>query len=327
MFAMVKDAIKLIILKMLVLGDVIRRWAMPIQARIIWSGSGEQNPGLWKTLCVLAHFDKDDLIDDYVVYYLRALDELGCETIFVSTAENLNDESIRKIMPFCSKFIIKQNIGYDFASWRTGLEAVGDLSGYQRVIIANDSVYGPLQDLRGIFAEMHGRNVSFWGITDSLRYSRHLQSYFLVFEKTALQSKAFKDFWLHLPDYRHKHVVINQGEIGLSRKLAAAGLSFEAYIPFEIMQEQLRGVGHWVTARVVGDRQNPTHKAWRTLMRKGCPFLKIQLLRDNPLNVDLDGWETVVGEVSSYELNLIQNHLARMKILTSKVVQQCRTTL
>jgi lipopolysaccharide biosynthesis protein len=144
-----------------------------------------------------------------------------------------------------------------------------------------------------------------------LRYGRHLQSYFLVFEKAVLQSEVFREFWSRLPDYRHKHVVINQCEIGLSRRLAAAGHSFEAYIPFEDMQKQFRGGEPGLTAMVVGNRQNPTHKAWRTLMNKGCPFLKIQLLRDNPLDVDLNGWEAVLGDVSGYDLKLIQNHLTR----------------
>jgi rhamnosyltransferase len=309
MFAMAKDVIKSIILNMLVLIDVIRRWAKPIQVKVIRSEVGEQDPGSRPMLCVFAHFDKDDLVDDYVVHYLRALDEAGCETVFVSTAEGLDESEIQKILPYCTKFIVKQNIGYDFASWRTGLEAVGDLTGYERVVIANDSVYGPLQDLRGIFAEMGSRNIPFWGITDSLRYGRHLQSYFLVFEKIALQNEVFKKFWRNLPDYRHKHVVINQCEIGLSRRLA----NFEAYIPFETMREQLDGSGTGLSAKIIGNRQNPTHKAWRTLIKKGGPFLKIQLLRDNPLNIDLDGWETVLGEASGYDPNLIRNHMARTK--------------
>jgi lipopolysaccharide biosynthesis protein len=99
----------------------------------------------------------------------------------------------------------------------------------------------------------------------------------------------------------------------MSRRLAAAGLGFEAYIPFEATQKEFRTGGDGLTARVVGNRQNPTHKAWSTLMKKGCPFLKIQLLRDNPLNVDLGNWQTVLEEVSDYDLRLIRNHLTRMK--------------
>ena len=188
MRAPIAEVVKWLILKLLVLLDLIRRMVRPEPGRIIESGSGSQDPGARRMLCILAHFDRDGMIDDYVVHYLQALDALGCETVLVSTAAKLDAADIRKILPFCSKYIVKQNIGHDFASWRTGLAAVGDLSRYDRVIIANDSVYGPLQNLSGVFAKMADRKVSFWGITDSLKYGRHLQSYFLVFERGAAQS-------------------------------------------------------------------------------------------------------------------------------------------
>lgn len=308
------DIMKLAILKLLVLIDWFRRLINSVEGKVIRSGQGDQSSGSRKTLCVLAHFDRDGVVDDYVVGYLKALDELGCETIFVSTAENLDNESIRKIKPFCSRFIIKRNVGYDFASWRTGLEAAGDLSEYDRLIIANDSVYGPLQDLRKIFAEMDGRDVAFWGITDSLKYGRHLQSYFLVYGKPVLQSGVFAEFWRKLPDYRHKYVVIIQGEVGLSRRLVAAGFDFAAYCPIETVQEVQQTDAGALTAKFRDPRTSPTHRGWRALMRAGCPFLKVGLLRDNPMQVpDIDDWETVIGEVSGYDLNLIRNHLARVK--------------
>jgi len=308
------DIAKLVVLKVLVMVDALRRWARPIEGNVIRSGAGEQVPGTRKTLCLFAHFDRYGLIDDYVVQYLRALDELGCETVVVSTAEGLDEEQIGRILPYCMKFIVKENIGYDFASWRTGLEAVGDISGYERVIVANDSVYGPLQDLRKIFADMGSRNLGFWGITDSLRYGRHLQSYFVVFERPVLDSAVFKDFWRTLPDYRHKHVVIIQCEVGLSRALAAAGFSFAAYCPFDAIKKGLHARADGLGARLRGTRVSPTHKAWRALMSAGCPFLKVQLLRDNPLKVpDIADWEAVLGQLADYDVRLIANHLARMK--------------
>jgi len=305
---------KLAALKLLTLADLARRLAHPVRGRIIRSDDGEQASGSRGTLCVFAHFDRDGLVDDYVVNYLQALDRLGCETVIVSTAENLDDENIRKALPFCSRFIVKQNIGYDFASWRTGLESVGDLSGYDRLIVANDSVYGPLQDLGKVFDEMEGRNVDFWGITDSLKYGRHLQSYFLVYGKPVVQSATFCEFWRRLPDYRHKYVVIIQGEIGLSRRLVAAGFDFAAYRPIEAVQEGQRADAATLAAKFRDPRISPTHRGWRGLLQGGCPFLKIQLLRDNPMQVpDLDDWETVLGEVSGYDLKLIRNHLDRVK--------------
>ena len=315
MRATLVELAKLAVLKLLALADLVRRLVRPARGRIIRSEDGEQASGSRATLCVFAHFDRDGVLDDYVVNYLRALDRLGCETVIVSTAETLDDGNIRKALPFCSRFIVKQNVGYDFASWRTALAAVGDLSGYDRLIVANDSVYGPLQDLEAVFAAMEGRNVAFWGITESLKYGRHLQSYFLVYGKAVLQSPEFRKFWRELPDYRHKYVVIIQGEIGLSRRLVAAGFDFAAYRPIEAVQERQRADAGTLAAKFRDPRTSPTHRGWRSLLQGGCPFLKIQLLRDNPMQVpDLDDWETVLGEVSGYDAKLIRTHLARMKM-------------
>lgn len=303
------------VLKILAFIDLIRRVVRPVRGRILRSECGEVESGKSKTLCVFAHFDRGGVVDDYVVNYLRALYELGCETVVVSTAESLDDRNIQKALPYCSRFIVKQNTGYDFASWRTALEAVGDLSGYDRLIVANDSVYGPLQDLGPIFDEMERRDVDFWGITDSLKYGRHLQSYFMVFKKHVLQSPTFSDFWRRLPDYKHKYVVIIQGEIGLSRRLDAAGFKFMACCPVEAVQAELKEKDRGLVERFGDPRTSPTHRGWRALMRIRCPFLKVQLLRDNPMQVpDVADWEAVLRETSDYDIGFIDNHLKRMQM-------------
>lgn len=313
MIGFLYDLGKLAILKLLVLYEYAERKLRPVSGKIIRKSLGEQAPGSRPNLCVFAHFDRDGVIDDYVVHYLKALARLDCETVVVSTAEGLGEDEVAKVLPFCSRFIVKQNIGYDFASWRTALEEVKDFSGYERVIVANDSVYGPLQDLRGIFGRMSGRNLSFWGITDSLRYGRHLQSYFMVFERPVLDSLVFRNFWKELPDYLSKHVVIAQCEVGLSRTLASAGFRFGAYNEVEdICQEVSKERGR-ILSKILGCRFNSTHIGWRSLLRSGCPFVKVQLLRDNPKGLpDVAEWEHVVDGLSGYDAGLIRRHLARM---------------
>lgn len=307
------DVVKLTIIKLLVLRDYVERALWPIDGGIIGDHLGEQIPGTRSDLCIFAHFDRDNIIDDYVVYYLQALAKLGCETIVVTTAEELAEDEIRKALPFCRQFIIKRNIGYDFASWRTALVAVEDLSGYERVVVANDSVYGPLQDLGAVFKEMSHRDLSFWGITDSLRYGRHLQSYFMVFERPVLNSLVFRKFWKCLPDYRDKHVVIAQCEVGLSRRLAAAGFNFGAYNPVETVFENMSKEHDGLFWRVRGHRFNTTHMGWRILLHAGCPFLKVQLLRDNPKKLEgLANWDRELNAVSDYDTGLIQRHLKRV---------------
>ncbi|MGI9303182.1 MAG: rhamnan synthesis F family protein, partial [Gammaproteobacteria bacterium] len=216
---------------------------------------------------------------------------------------------------YCTHIVVRENLGYDFGSWRVGFDYAGDLSAYRRLILANDSVYGPLHDLHDLFATMNQRGAEVWGITDSHELKHHLQSYFLVFERAALESPAFREFWRTLPFYRFKRSIIWHCEIGLSRKLSRAELRLAAaheYIslrnshPEMILTAERR-------ATFAGPL-NPTRNLWDLLVRDcACPFLKVDVLRDNPENsAAVTNWPQILRSVSNYNPKLIESHLARM---------------
>ena len=57
---------------------------------------------------------------------------------------------------------------------------------------------------------------------------------------------------------------------------------------------------------------NQLHFYWDELIVKNkCPFLKIELLRDNPQGVDIKGWKDIVKK-TGFDMTLIENHLSRM---------------
>lgn len=308
------DMLKYWVIQLLVLYDAVLRRLRPHHPSMPRVISGLIRTGSRPTLCVFAHYDRDGIIDDYVVRYLSELDSLGCEIVFVSSAPSVSDAQIDKVKPYCAQIVLRENIGYDFASWRDGLACCEDLSRFERVIIANDSVYGPLTDLRPAFDAMATRQTEVWGITDSMRYGRHLQSYFLVFGRAAVQSGVFRKFWQELPDYRFKHVVIMRCEVGLSRRLHAAGFELVALYDYRGMSAHLDNVvktrswRNWPGAPV-----NMTHWGWRALLEAGSPFLKVQLLRDNPKKVDgVREWAKEIRNMSSYDIKLIEAHLRRI---------------
>ena len=60
---------------------------------------------------------------------------------------------------------------------------------------------------------------------------------------------------------------------------------------------------------------NITHQFWKEiLLTSKMPFIKIELLRDNPINMEIHDFEQVIQQVSDYDTQLIKNHLARMKV-------------
>lgn len=300
------DFLKAIVIYGLIAVDAVLRFVLPRRGSPVRSMDGLAPPDGGSMLCVFAHFDRQGAVDDYVANYLAALAELDCVIVFVSAAGRLDEASMGKIRPHCAKIVLRDNSGYDFASWRDGLAAAGDLSRYERVILANDSVYGPLRDLGPVFRAMESRGAPVWGITDSFRYGRHLQSYFMVFDRAAVASAAFRQFWRRLPDYRFKHSVIMRCEVGLSKRLARAGFRLAALCEYETMAGALSASGAPVNAVLSG---------WRLLLRDhGCPFIKVQLLRDNPKgDKGLDEWESVIRDISGYDTGLIRRHLGRLR--------------
>ena len=64
-----------------------------------------------KYLAVFAHFDKDNIIDDYVIFYLQQLKLIASSIIFVSDCD-LDEKETLKIANICDKIIVKKHHEY-----------------------------------------------------------------------------------------------------------------------------------------------------------------------------------------------------------------------
>ena len=248
-------------------------------------------------LVVFSHYDKDSKIDDYVVYYLTELKKIGRDILFVSTSENLIESETNKISSICYQVIVKQNIGYDFGAWRAGIEIVSNiLEEYQQLILCNDSVYAPIFDLNKMFESMKGK-FDFWGITDNYQHKHHIQSYFMVFSKKIFLEKYFLDFWKNIKVFKYKESIIQNYEIGLTKLLRDKKYEYGVYCPSKF-----------------GDKKNSTHYYWKNLiLEQYSPIIKIELLRDNPTQTDISDWEDVLLNNTDFDVNMIKNHIKRIK--------------
>jgi lipopolysaccharide biosynthesis protein len=284
--------------------------------RKIHEGKAPPSPG-GKCLCIFAHYSKKASVDGYVVHYLEALKDFGADIIFVSANPELSQDEIEKIQPLCRTIMIRRNVGYDFGSWKVGLEKTPNLETYEQLILANDSVYGPLFPLGEVFQAMGTRdNVDFWGITDSWHPNYHLQSYFLALNRSAFMSRPFKQFWRTLPYLRSKRDVINNAEVRLTPYLARRGLRSGVYCPYGSI-EPPEGRTVWekrVRDLALRHNLNPGHFFWKTLIEKHrCPFLKVELLVKNPARVqDLHSLDETISSRTEYRTNLIYEHLAQL---------------
>ena len=283
-------------------------------------------------VAVLMHFDRDGAVHDYVHYYVEQMSKAGFATIFVSNAPRLQTAAIDRLAPMCAGILRRDNVGYDFGALKDGMGMIPALDRVALLLLANDSVYGPFHDLGAVIDRMNFGEADVWGITDSWARRFHLQSFFLAFGRRALASEAFRRFWSRLRYVQAKTWIVDHYEIGLTRALIRDGLRCRALFPYRDAATQLVEAvrqrrtefpyarstpthGPFLESVVSAVEQgiplNPAHAFWAHLIaRMGCPFVKRELLRDNPVRIPgLIHWEALIRSVSDYNTDLIARHL------------------
>jgi hypothetical protein len=302
---------------------------------------------LGSKIVIFSHFDKTGRIRDHTRAYIDALRSEGFKVVFVTNAGRLEPPDLDWLRIRAACILIRRNLGYDFGAWRDAMVACGIPSvATQFLLLANDSVYGPLHKLAPMLNRIDFTHADVWSVTDSWQHRFHLQSFFLAFGPQAFKHEAFSRFWRSVRNVRSKDWVVRRYEVGLSRLLIAAGLRCKAVWSYVELIELLRraaaeeedrdlasyvehgqrndklkertsSTGSYNTKRVLrmaSERKpiNPTADLWRVLIEQGCPFLKRELLRDNPSRVpDVASWLSVVDDIADFETDIIIRDLEK----------------
>ena len=278
---------------------------------------------------VYAHHDRDGVFDPHVVESLRRYRPLMDHVTLVSTAaRQLTDEA----RPFVDRFIARDNIGYDFCSWRAGLESLAPLDRFDEVVCANDSVYGPLFDLAPAFADSRVAAADLWGMCLSEQGTRrrgrvacpHVQSWWFAMRKRLLTSPAFAEFWNAVAPTATKDDLVDCYEIGLSEHFARSGfriaglydaatagpVTWRELLPHLSLWHPARSRRHLRKARRTP--HNPSELVWKRLLDAGVPFVKVGLFRVNHYGLDLDHVLAGLEAGTPYDVGLIRAHLLRV---------------
>lgn len=195
-----------------------------------------------KRIGIYVHYDKANIIsadDEKTVAYFSGLFE---EFHFVTNSK-LAEEELGKIRGYVQSVTCRENIGLDFGGWKQKLLQLGReyVTSFDEVVLLNNSFYKPVYDIKKMFNDMSNRKVDFWGVT-IFPYSpdgsyiqkpyipEHLQSYFMVFHDSVIQSDVFWGFWEAMPEYESFIDVVANCESQFTRILADAGFRYEPYI-------------------------------------------------------------------------------------------------
>lgn len=188
-----------------------------------------------KRLFLFAGFDKDNIVDDTVIYYVTALSKLG-DVVFIMD-NDLPKTEINKISKIPNVLYadgIKHD-EYDFGSYKRGyLWAIDNkiLQKYDWVYFVNDSVYGPMYDLKPILENLENSDSDLIGMKshgDDVT-PMHVQSWFVGFSKKIFSSDFFDNFMqkiTHIPD---KTSLVLKYETGLSWLILRHGFTMKTIV-------------------------------------------------------------------------------------------------
>ena len=296
-------------------GDRILKDPSPLSTAELSAG-GATPSGRW--LVLLNHYDVDGRVDAVLDVAIDAYRNSGADVVLITTGAG-TDDLVRldgRLLHVVEKS--RNDDLRDFGGWHHAMRLLGHemLAAYERVILTNDSVYFPVRPVEAFVSALETSSADVFAATDSVSGGRyHLQSYFLALSPGAV-GLLEPELARRVAEQAEgtKLTLVQRFEVGLSEFLIAAGMSTEAFVP-------IRGIPalrHAVSppdprdfSRLAATVLNTTHHLWRTTLERELPFLKVELLRDNPVDADIDGWEDVVDGPCGTDL--IRSHLDRVR--------------
>ncbi len=215
----------------------------------------------------MAHFHRAGKLRQDTIDALHLFTGLFEKVILVST--HLTDGE-KDRLPTAVDVQVRANTGYDFYSYRQGIHTLLAEPGDWQITLMNTSFL--IADAekfarRYIVNGIQRQSFDCAGLTMSMQFSMHLQSYLLTFSPTLVNDLRFRQWWDGMVPLNLRHEVIGAYEIGLSTTLMAWGYQM-----------------HW--AYQFDARINPSHEGFLELLEL-YGVLKIDLIKTNPLGLDL----------------------------------------
>jgi hypothetical protein len=303
-----------------------------------------------KRLAIFAHFDKQNIIDPYVISYLEELKKY-CEIIFVSDG-NVIKQEINKIRNLCVDFLAENHGEYDFGSYKRGFHLIKNkypekLREIDELLFVNDSCY-LVGSLNKVFADMSAyEDCDAWSLGDDYENLRnknyYIQTYFIALRKSIFQENFFDQFIKNISPLKSKDELVYHYEIGLSKLLKNHNKKLFSYFSSEKAaayvakncQEIAGDISNIISTNSFLSKEkslklvrnifnirttNYLHSnKFYLLLKIGFPLLKIRLIKNREFKKEklLFFWRQILQKNNpNFDIKLIENHHGRVSIKT-----------
>lgn len=273
------------------IAKVVERFAPDIaEVRNHWLLHPDLGPD--EEICLFVAFAPGSVIPSHSLYQARAWADAGFRVVMLVISDAFSQNPRVKIPTFASGLNVRENRGYDFGAWATALKELPEIRSASLLVLANDSLFGPLNNFETMLKRVRAMDADVIGATEGQQLGRHFQSYLLFFKGKALSSTAFWTFWANVRA-GGRFVAIYRYEVELLAAMERGGLNCVSLFG---------GYGS----------ENPTLLHWRGLIDKGFPFVKVAVFRDNPCRTDLSGWRKILSD-RGYDAALVEERMRPLR--------------
>lgn len=242
-----------------------------------------------KIAAVVAHFDVSNNFDPTFLLILKCLKNV-CSTVIVVTT-SVVDVSL---IPERVVVIQRPNVGYDFYSYRVGLDRLSLTNNHDRVFLVNSSflVLDP-EKFVNTLSKMILKSLTFdiTSLTESYQLTHHFQSYLLLLTSKVFNSSWFAEWKGSIAPKNSKMESIIAYELGFSQKILSLEIPVTAtFSPSAAEKESAenrwfdwQNTSNTVT---IDKNYNPVHFSAEAIANHHG-IIKTELIRNNPHSLDM----------------------------------------
>lgn len=271
-------------------------------------------------VAIIAHFDANHSVGQNFRRILAALELVFDQVVLVSTSD-IDQACVADLTK--TTLIKRPNIGYDFYSYRVGIEYAKTHWDVQRLLITNSSYFVTSSSRFGALLQrmmLESQHYDVVGLTESKQFSWHVQSYMMLLGGEVLYSDWFSIFIHRVSPLNRKIEIILNYEIGLSTLLkqnaASTAVLYAADWRTELVSK-CRWLKRLITISPSRDLFNGrvlnavsginwTHFAAQQISDR-YGVIKSEVFRTNPLRVDVN---SIKNGLSHEVINEIETALS-----------------
>lgn len=182
-----------------------------------------------KEVCIFVSYSPVALIKPHVLHHIKALRNANIAVVLVINVDDVHEDLVQLDLQDLdvSGLYIRHNLGFDFGAWSQLYAMLG--VNPDRLYLVNDSMIGPLADhmFRSMVEKIHQSTADMVGLLANPTPQFHLQSFFLVLNRSVLVDQRFQTFFKGLWCLPTKDMVIDFYEVRLTQLIQSWGYVVE----------------------------------------------------------------------------------------------------